>query len=80
MFYCQVIKIGYDFEMFVCGSLIDIYVKNGNLQVVEVIFVEVIYFDLVCWNLMIGGYSYYGKVVEVIKLFDDIIFYYLELD
>lgn len=80
MLHCQAIKTGYDSEMSVCGSLIDTYAKNGNLQAAEAIFAEVTYPDLVCWNSMIGGYSHHGKAAEAIKLFDDIILHHLEPD
>ncbi|GAB4848931.1 hypothetical protein Ancab_003744 [Ancistrocladus abbreviatus] len=70
MIHCQAIKTGCDAEMSVCGSLVDMYAKNGHLQAAESMFFKVTDPDLKCWNSMIGGYSHHGKAEEALKLFD----------
>ncbi|WCJ31045.1 Pentatricopeptide repeat (PPR) superfamily protein [Euphorbia peplus] len=73
MVHSQAIKTGVDDEMSVCGSLIDMYAKNGNLQAAELIFSHVLKPDLKCWNSMMSGYSNHGMAEEAIMLFDDLL-------
>ncbi|CAH2049783.1 unnamed protein product [Thlaspi arvense] len=73
MIHCLAIKTGYDFEISVCGSLIDMYAKNGELQAAESIISTVSSPDLKCWNAMLGGYGHHGKAVEAMKVFDEIL-------
>ena len=69
----QVVKRGYDAEMSVTGSLIDMYVKNGDLHSAQLIFSQVSNPDLKCWNSMLGGYGHHGMVMEALQLFEEII-------
>lgn len=80
MIHTQAVKTGCDAEMSVCGSLIDMYVKNGNLQAAELIFTQVSNPDLKCWNSMIGGYSLHGMAEEAMMLFDEVLEYGLKPD
>ncbi|GMH06430.1 hypothetical protein Nepgr_008270 [Nepenthes gracilis] len=73
MVHCQAIKNGCDAEISVCGSLVDMYSKNGHLQAAKSIFSKVENPDLKCWNSMIGGYSLHGNAEEALKLFDDVL-------
>ncbi|XP_012079562.2 pentatricopeptide repeat-containing protein At3g50420 [Jatropha curcas] len=67
------IKTGCDAEMSVCGSLVDMYAKNGNLQAAQLIFSQVLNPDLKCWNSMIGGYSHHGMAEEAMMLFNEVL-------
>ncbi|XP_021748507.1 pentatricopeptide repeat-containing protein At3g50420-like [Chenopodium quinoa] len=80
MLHSLAIKTGCDSEMAVCGSLINAYAKNGDLQAAKSIFAEIKYPDLKCWNSMIGGYSHHGKAEEAIKLFDEFLILGLKPD
>ncbi|XP_042508353.1 pentatricopeptide repeat-containing protein At3g50420 [Macadamia integrifolia] len=73
MFHTQVVKAGYHADIFVCGSLVDMYAKNGNLIAAQLVFSSSSYPDLKCWNSMLGGYSHHGKAEEAFKLFDEIV-------
>lgn len=73
MLHSQAVKRGYDAETFVCGSLVDMYVKNGDLHSAKSIFSQVSNPDLKCWNSMLGGYSHHGMAVEAFQLFQEII-------
>ncbi|XP_027078923.1 pentatricopeptide repeat-containing protein At3g50420 [Coffea arabica] len=68
-----VVKKGYDTEMTVCGSLIDMYAKVGDVQAAEAIFSEVIMPDLKCWNSLLGGFSHHGKAEDAFQVFDCIL-------
>ncbi|XVE87208.1 hypothetical protein DITRI_Ditri18aG0097700 [Diplodiscus trichospermus] len=76
----QALKTGYDVEMSVCGSLIDMYAKNGNLQAAQSIFSLVSNPDLKCWNAMLGAYSLHGMAEDALKLFEEILKHELRPD
>ncbi|KAE8695924.1 salicylic acid-binding protein 2-like [Hibiscus syriacus] len=80
MIHSQAIKSGYEVEMSVSGSLIDMYAKNGNLQAAKSIFSYVSYPDLKCWNAMIGAYSLHGMAEDALRLFDEILKHELKPD
>ncbi|AES94792.2 putative tetratricopeptide-like helical domain-containing protein [Medicago truncatula] len=71
--HCYAYKLGYDVEMSVSGSLIDMYAKNGNLEAAYLVFSQVSHPDLKCWNSMLGGFSHHGMVDDALKLFEEII-------
>ncbi|KAL6227283.1 hypothetical protein ACLB2K_001242 [Fragaria x ananassa] len=72
MIHSQALKTGFDVEMSVCGSLVDMYAKNGCLESAYCIFSRVLDPDLKCWNSMLGGYSHHGMAEEALKLFFEI--------
>ncbi|RDY10992.1 Pentatricopeptide repeat-containing protein [Mucuna pruriens] len=71
--HCYAVKLGYDVEMSVSGSLIDMYAKNGNLEAAYLVFSQVSDPDLKCWNSILGGYSHHGMVEEALKRFEEIL-------
>ncbi|XP_031115322.1 pentatricopeptide repeat-containing protein At3g50420 [Ipomoea triloba] len=75
-----VVKAGYDSEMSVCGNLVDMYAKNGNLKAAELVFSLTTAPDLKCWNTMLGGYGYHGEPEEAFRTFNKIINHGLEPD
>ncbi|KAE8703786.1 salicylic acid-binding protein 2-like [Hibiscus syriacus] len=74
------IKSGCKVEMSVCGSLINMYAKNGNLQAATSIFSLLSYPDLKSWNAILGAYSLHGMAEDAMKLFDDILKHELKPD
>ncbi|CAK9185442.1 unnamed protein product [Ilex paraguariensis] len=72
MIQAQAVKTGYDVEMSVCGSLIDMYAKIGDLQPAELIISQVTNPDLKCWNALLGGYGLHGKAEEALRVFSEI--------
>lgn len=73
MIHCQAVKTGFEVEITVSGSLIDMYAKAGKLQAAELVLSQVPSPDLKCWNAMLGGYGHHGKAEESMKAFDDIL-------
>ncbi|KAK1428945.1 hypothetical protein QVD17_17785 [Tagetes erecta] len=73
MIHCQAIKLGYDLEMNVCGSLIDMYAKTGDLRSAELILSKIKTPDLKCWNSMILAYGLHGKAENAFRIFDEIV-------
>lgn len=73
MIHSQAVKMGCDAEMAVCGSLVDMYAKSGDLRAAELAFSLVTRPDVRCWNSMLGGYSQHGKADEAFEVFDNIL-------
>ncbi|TVU16523.1 hypothetical protein EJB05_40092, partial [Eragrostis curvula] len=73
MLHAQVIKSGYEGNICVSGSLVDMYAKNGALGGACSVFCTIQKPDLKCWNSMIGGYGNHGDSEMAFKLFSDMI-------
>ncbi|XP_073012117.1 pentatricopeptide repeat-containing protein At3g50420 [Typha latifolia] len=73
MLHGQVVKAGYEENMCVSGSLIDMYAKNGYLEGAHSVFSRIEKPDLKCWNSMIGGYGNHGNTEEAFKLFSEMV-------
>ncbi|KAI4327505.1 hypothetical protein L6164_019955 [Bauhinia variegata] len=73
MIHAYAIKLGYDVERSVSGSLIDMYAKNGDLRAARLVFCQVSDPDLKCWNSMLGGYGRHGMIMEAFKLLEGIL-------
>ncbi|XP_038901658.1 pentatricopeptide repeat-containing protein At3g50420 [Benincasa hispida] len=69
IFHSLAIKTGCEAEIYVLGSLINMYAKNGDLGSAKLIFSQVPCPDLKCWNSMLGGYSHHGQMEQALKLF-----------
>lgn len=80
MIHSLVVKTGYDSEMSVCGNLVDMYAKNGDLKAAELIFSLTTRPDLKCWNTMLGGYGCHGEPEKAFRTFNKIINHGLEPD
>ncbi|KAF8393423.1 hypothetical protein HHK36_021667 [Tetracentron sinense] len=63
------IKLGFDSDVFVCGSTIDMYSKCGSLDIARHIFDQMEKRDLVVWNTMITGYAQNDYGEEAVGLF-----------
>ncbi|KAJ8766929.1 hypothetical protein K2173_011747 [Erythroxylum novogranatense] len=67
--HCMAIKIGYFSNVFVSGSLVDMYGKCGCIEDAEVIFKDLASRDTVSWNIIISGYSQHGKGEKALEAF-----------
>lgn len=63
-----VVKAGYEENMCVGGSLVDMYAKNGDLDGACSVFLRIQNPDLKCWNSMIGGYGNHGNTEQAFRL------------
>jgi pentatricopeptide repeat protein len=52
-----VIRSGFEFDVFVGSSLVDMYAKCGNLEDAHQVFDKMSQRDLVSWNVMISIYA-----------------------
>ncbi|XP_057872604.1 pentatricopeptide repeat-containing protein At4g02750 [Cryptomeria japonica] len=65
----QVIRTGFENDVFVGNSLITMYAKCGTTDACQV-FEEMPEKDLVSWNAMIAGYAQHGLGKEALQLFE----------
>ncbi|TXG70454.1 hypothetical protein EZV62_005389 [Acer yangbiense] len=67
--HCIVVKTGYEGDVFVGSSLVDMYVKCGDLKIARKVFDEMPERNVVSWCGMIYGYSEFGEDEEALRLF-----------
>ncbi|GAB2285485.1 hypothetical protein Dimus_019934 [Dionaea muscipula] len=65
----QVIKTGFQFNVYVCSVLIDMYAKHGHLDTAQKFFTRLNEDDLVSWTAMIAGYTQHDMYADALKLF-----------
>ncbi|KAL8497520.1 hypothetical protein ACS0TY_021014 [Phlomoides rotata] len=67
--HCLAVKIGFDGNVFVGSSVIDMYNKCGNLGDARKVFDEMPEKNVVSWSGMIDGYAKLGEDEEALRLF-----------
>ncbi|KAL6644554.1 hypothetical protein ACP70R_016162 [Stipagrostis hirtigluma subsp. patula] len=67
--HASTVKVGLDSDVFVRSSLIDAYMKLGDLDGGRGVFDEMVTGDLVVWNSIIAGFAQSGDGVGAIELF-----------
>ncbi|CAI0438210.1 unnamed protein product [Linum tenue] len=67
--HCHVIKTGYEIDVFVASSLVDMYCKCGGIVDARQLFDEMPDRNVVSWSGMIYGYAQLGEDNEALKLF-----------
>ncbi|CAI8588474.1 unnamed protein product [Vicia faba] len=63
------IKSGYNRDVYVGSSIIDMYAKCGNIEESENVFSEQLEPNEVIFNAMICGYAHHGKAQQAIEVF-----------
>ncbi|KAG6406182.1 hypothetical protein SASPL_133781 [Salvia splendens] len=66
--HCYVIRNGIDSDLHVMTSLLDMYVKNGDLISARAVFDGMVRRNVFAWNAMISGYSFKGDFEKADKL------------
>ncbi|KAK7273991.1 hypothetical protein RIF29_15060 [Crotalaria pallida] len=64
-----VVKTGFDFDAYVCNSLIDMYAELGKVDSFHQVFEEMPERDEVSWNVMISGYVRCRRFEEAVGVF-----------
>ncbi|KAK9167691.1 hypothetical protein Scep_002882 [Stephania cephalantha] len=59
-------------RMIVANSLVDLYVKCGQLADARTLFDEIALKNIICWTAMIAGYTREGNLCDAMNLFDDL--------
>ncbi|KAM0869964.1 hypothetical protein ACQ4PT_040325 [Festuca glaucescens] len=65
----SILKVGLDSDVFVRSSLIDAYMKLGDLDSGRSVFDEMVTRDLVVWNSIIAGFAQSGDGIGAVELF-----------
>ncbi|CAI9115180.1 OLC1v1016018C1 [Oldenlandia corymbosa var. corymbosa] len=65
----QVIKTGFQLNVYVCSVLILMYAKHGNLDTALQILSRLTERDVVSWTAMIAGFTQHDRFLDAIKLF-----------
>ncbi|XP_029128381.1 pentatricopeptide repeat-containing protein At4g13650 [Cajanus cajan] len=67
----QVLKTGFQFNVYVSSVLIDMYAKHGKLDTAMKILRRLKEKDVVSWTAMIAGYAQHEKFAEALNLFEE---------
>eukprot|EP01018_Ginkgo_biloba_P011334 Gb_02266 [translate_table: standard] len=65
----DIIRSGYQSDVFVTNALVDMYAKCGSIENARIVFNKMSKQDVVSWTAMIAGYIQNGLVDEAMKLF-----------
>eukprot|EP01018_Ginkgo_biloba_P006435 Gb_28586 [translate_table: standard] len=65
----EIIRSGFESDLFVGNSLVDMYAKCGNLENARNLFDKMPQRDVVSWSVMIAGYVYNWHGEEALKIF-----------
>ncbi|KAL5557962.1 hypothetical protein UlMin_034173 [Ulmus minor] len=68
--HCCVLRRNLESELPVANSLVDTYVKSGNLMYSRTVFNRMSSKDMITWNSIIGGYVLHGRSDDALDLFD----------
>ncbi|MCO5570275.1 hypothetical protein L7F22_023994 [Adiantum nelumboides] len=71
LLHVQLIESGLSSDVFLGNTLINLYVKCGDLQLALMVFKRLPLQDCVTWNALISGYSLHGNCSEALELFHE---------
>eukprot|EP01018_Ginkgo_biloba_P013907 Gb_04460 [translate_table: standard] len=64
-----VVKIGFESDLYVGNTLIDMYAKGGNIEDARHVFDKMSERDVITWNAMIAGYVQNGHANAALTIF-----------
>ncbi|XP_057868728.2 pentatricopeptide repeat-containing protein At3g12770 [Cryptomeria japonica] len=67
--HAYVLRNGFESEVSVCTTLVDMYGKCGSVEAARQVFDKMCYRDVVSWNAMITGYGIHGYGEDALALF-----------
>jgi pentatricopeptide repeat protein len=65
----QIVECGWDSNVFVANSLVDMYAKCGSIEDALRVFNKMSFHDVVSWNAMILGHVQFGQGQKALELF-----------
>lgn len=80
MVHSLVVKTGYELDLFVGSSMVDMYSKCGEIRDARKVFDKMPYKNVVSWSGMIYGYAQLGEDKEALKLFKKAFVEYLNVN
>ncbi|XVF30411.1 hypothetical protein REPUB_Repub16aG0054900 [Reevesia pubescens] len=63
------LKLGFECDLYLSNSLLDMYAKNGIMKSAEIVFHNLGKMSVVSWNIMIAGYGQKGKSEKAVECF-----------
>ncbi|XP_047337755.1 putative pentatricopeptide repeat-containing protein At5g52630 [Impatiens glandulifera] len=79
-FHSLAVKTGYDIDVFVGSSVVDMYAKCGEILNARKVFDNMPEKNVVSWSGMIYGYTQLGENEEALNLFKQALWYQLEVN
>eukprot|EP01018_Ginkgo_biloba_P030303 Gb_38441 [translate_table: standard] len=67
--HAYIIRSGFELDLSVGNSLVDMYAKCGCIQAARQLFDEMSQKDVVSWSVMIGGYGMHGYGEDALTIF-----------
>ncbi|CAA0823778.1 Pentatricopeptide repeat-containing protein [Striga hermonthica] len=61
------VKLGFEQDLHVSNSLLDVYAKHGFMQCAEILFHSMTKVNVVSWNVMIAGYGKQDQIEKAIE-------------
>ncbi|WOG84451.1 hypothetical protein DCAR_0103634 [Daucus carota subsp. sativus] len=68
-----ILRGGFDDNVFIASSLVDMYAKCGNIRIARLIFDDIERPDMVAWTAMIMGYALHGHPRDAISSFEQMV-------
>ncbi|XVF00838.1 hypothetical protein REPUB_Repub04eG0036700 [Reevesia pubescens] len=78
--HAKLVKIGLDLDVYICNSLVSMYMKVGCVELGEKVFKEMPLRDLVSWNSMVSGYQLVGDGLSSLVLLWEMVSVGVRLD
>ncbi|KAJ7532326.1 hypothetical protein O6H91_14G083400 [Diphasiastrum complanatum] len=69
LIHADIIRAGYEANLFVGNTLIDMYAKCGSIDGMRQVFDNLLERDLISWNIIIAGYSQQNSGQHALQLF-----------
>ncbi|KDP34848.1 hypothetical protein JCGZ_09136 [Jatropha curcas] len=63
------VKLGFESDLHLCNSLLDMYAKNGDMDIAEDVFSNLPEVSVVSWNVMIAGYGQKCRSEKAVEYF-----------
>uniref|UniRef100_A0A7N2MLA9 DYW domain-containing protein n=1 Tax=Quercus lobata TaxID=97700 RepID=A0A7N2MLA9_QUELO len=67
--WCRAMDCGFEFDVFVGSSILNLYAKCGKMDEAIVVFDRMPRRDLVCWTTTISGFAQSGRPVEAVDMY-----------
>jgi pentatricopeptide repeat protein len=67
----EIIRSGFEFDLFVGSALLDMYAKCGSIENARCVFDKMSQRNVVTWNAMIAGYAQNGDLDQSMELFQN---------
>ncbi|ESQ37110.1 hypothetical protein EUTSA_v10002452mg [Eutrema salsugineum] len=65
----KAIEFGYQNDVFVCSSVLNLYMKCRKVEEAEILFGKMTKRDLVCWTTMVTGFAHAGKSLKAVEYY-----------